>query len=50
VPLIAGAAVLTGALPTTTAVWELVALAFPPGFVAVTTTRNVEPTSPATST
>jgi hypothetical protein len=45
VPLIAGSAVFTGGAAVTTAVWLLVAARLPPGFVAVTTTRIVEPTS-----
>jgi hypothetical protein len=49
VPPIAGAAVLTGAPATTTAVSPDVAPADPPPFAAVTTTRIVWPTSPGAS-
>ena len=48
VPEIVGGAVFTGGLPATTPVCAEVALALPPAFVPVTTTRSVPPTSPAT--
>jgi hypothetical protein len=47
VPLMAGSAVLAGA--PMTALGLLVAVAVPSGCVAVTATRNVEPTSSGTS-
>jgi hypothetical protein len=49
VPLIDGGTVLTGGVAVTTAVCALVVLALPAAFVAVTTMRKVEPTSPAAS-
>ncbi len=47
VPLIDGATVFAGAAAVTTAVCADVALALPPAFVPVTTTRMVWPTSAA---
>ncbi len=48
VPETAGRAVLTGGAAATTPDCADVALALPPAFVPVTTTRSVEPTSAAT--
>src|SRR5436190_1759589 len=50
-PLMAGSTLFTGTPATTTIVAaERAALEAPAAFVAVTSTRIVEPTSPATST
>ena len=50
-PEMSGSAVFTGAVcAVTTAVWADWALVAPSGFVAVSSTRSVEPTSPGATT